>query len=128
MPLKEHSILLDKRLKAEKQLSVIESSSNYSIQDLYWTLINFKTEYILYMMALAKDEKTKKAISWFYTHQRDIKPYIKGRDLLKIGLKPGNIFGKILNEILDKKLDGKLKTKKQEIKFALAFAKTNKLI
>ncbi|MEN8212534.1 MAG: CBS domain-containing protein, partial [Thermodesulfobacteriota bacterium] len=101
IPLRERSILLEKRLKAEKQLTVIENSSKYSIQDLYWALSTFKTEFILYMMALAKDEEIKKSISQFYTHQRDIKPYIQGRDLLKIGLKPGKIIGKMLDKVLN---------------------------
>ncbi len=127
-PLKERGILFDMRYKAEKQLLLLENSSCFSKQDLYWALINFKTEYILYMMALCKNEAVKKAISNFYTHQRDIKPYIKGRDLLKIGLKPGPVFTTILNQILNAKLDGQLKTKKEEIKFAEDYAKKNKLI
>jgi tRNA nucleotidyltransferase (CCA-adding enzyme) len=128
VPLKERDILLEKRYKAEKQLIVIENSSTYTKQDLYWALINFKTEYILYMMALAKDEKVKKAISNFYTHQRRIQPYVRGRDLLKIGLQPGPVFSTILNQILNAKLDGLLKTKKEEIKFVTEYAKKNKLI
>ena len=128
IPLRERGILLENRLKAEKKLAVIENSSKYSTQDLYWALITFKTEFILYMMALAKDEKTKKAISLFYTHQRNIKPYIQGRDLQKIGLKPGKIFGNILDKVLNEKLDGKLKTKKQEIKFVTDYANKNKLM
>jgi len=128
MPLKEQNILLEGRLKAEKQLIVIENSLDYSVQELYWALINFKTEYILYAMALTKNENTKKAISKFYTHQKNIKPYIQGRDLLKIGLKPGKLFSTVLNKVLDAKLDGKLKTKKQEIQFVTDFAKKNKLI
>jgi len=128
IPARERTILLEKRLKAEKRLTVIENSSDYSIHDLYWALINFNTEFILYMMALAKDEDTKKAISNFYTHQRNIKPYIQGRDLLDIGLKPDKQFGTILKQVLNAKLDGKLKTKKEEIKFAAEYVKKNKLI
>ena len=117
------------RYKAEKQLLLLENSSSpISKQDLYWALINFKTEYILYMMALCKNEDIKKAISNFYTHQRNIKPYIKGRDLLKIGLPPSPVFTTILNQVLNAKLDGQLKTKKDEIKFATEYAKKNKLI
>ncbi|SDU62710.1 CBS domain-containing protein [Desulfobacula phenolica] len=129
VPLRERGILLEKRYKAEKQLNLIESSSTYTKQELYWTLINFKTEYILYMMALVKDEEIKKAISNFYTHQRGIKPYIKGRDLLKLGLKPGPVFSAIIKQVLNAKLDGQLKTRKEEIQFAAAYAeKTNLLI
>jgi len=126
--LKERGILLEKRYRAEKQLYVIESSSTYTRQDLYWALINFKTEYILYMMALSKNDGTRKAISIFYTHQRSIKPYMKGKDLIKIGLSPGPVFSTILKQILNAKLDGQLKTKKEEIKFAEEYAKKNKLI
>ncbi|MBU8910916.1 MAG: CBS domain-containing protein [Desulfobacterales bacterium] len=128
VPLKERGILLEKRYKAEKQLHLIENSSNYTKQDLYWALINFKTEYILYMMALANDEEIKKAISNFYTHQRSIKPYIKGRDLLKIGLSSGPVFTIVINQVLNAKLHGQLKTKKEEIKFAKEYARKNKLI
>jgi len=127
-PLKEREILLEKRYKAEKQLHLIENTLTYTRQDLYWVLINFKTEYILYMMALAKDEEVRKAISNFYTHQRNIRPYIKGRDLLKIGVPSGPVFTTVLNQVLNAKLDGQLKTKKEEIKFATAYAKKNKLI
>jgi tRNA nucleotidyltransferase (CCA-adding enzyme) len=129
VPIKERSILFDMRYKAEKQLYILENSSSpFSNQNLYWALINFKTEYILYMMALAKDEEIKKAISNFYTHQRNIKPYIKGRDLLKIGIPPSPIFSTILNQVLNAKLDGQLKTKKEEINFAKEYAKKNNFI
>ncbi len=128
VPVKERGILLERRYKAEKQLALIENTSNYTKEDLYWILINFKTEFILYMMALAKTDETRKAISNFYTHQRSIKPYIQGRDLLKIGLSSGPVFTKILNQILNAKLDGKLKTKKEEIEFATVYARKNKLI
>lgn len=128
VPLKERKIFLDMRYKAEKKLVMIENHSTFSKQELYWTLINFRTEYILYMMALAKRDKVRKAISNFYTHQRQIKPTIKGKDLLKIGLKPGPVFTTIKNEIINAKLDKKLKTKKEEIRFAKDFAVKNKLI
>ncbi|MCF6248396.1 MAG: CBS domain-containing protein [Desulfobacula sp.] len=128
IPLKERRILLDRRLKSEKQLYVIENSKEYSAQDLYWCLIHFNTEYILYMMALAKNETTKKAISNFYTHHRNIKPYLKGRDLLKLGIKPGPIYTNLLNNIINAKLEGKVKTKKQELLLVKEYALKNKLI
>ena len=128
VPVKERGILLEKRYKAEKQLHLIETASNYTKEDLYWILINLKTEFILYMMALAKTDDTRKAISNFYTHQRSIKPYIQGRDLLKIGIPSGTVFSTIFKQILTAKLEGQLKTKKEEIKFATDYAKKNNLI
>jgi tRNA nucleotidyltransferase (CCA-adding enzyme) len=128
VPAKELEFFLKKRLQAEKKLRLIESSSSYTKQELYWFLINFKTEYILYMMALTQDEKIRRDMSNFYTRQRDIKPLIKGKDLLAMGLKPGPVFMEILNRIIDAKLDKKLKTKKEEIQFAAQYARNHKLI
>jgi len=80
------------------------------------------------MMALTQNDAIRKDISNFYTQQRKIKPYLRGKDLIKIGVKPGPEFTKILNQILDAKLDGNLKTKKDEVFFATQIAKKNKLI
>ncbi len=128
MPLKERGILMEKRYKAEKQLILIEQASSYKTQDLYWALIGFRTEYILYMMALATREDTKKAISNFYTRQRTVKPYMRGRDLMTLGLKPSPVFTVIFNQVLNEKLEGRLKTKKEELAFAAEYARNNKLI
>lgn len=128
MPVKERTILIEKRYQSEKQLSLIEKTESYTTQDLYWAMIDFKTEFILYMMALAANEETRKAISHFYTQQRTIKPCIRGRDLMALGLKPGPVFTRILNEVLNQKLEGGLKTRKEEIAFALDYARNNKLI
>jgi tRNA nucleotidyltransferase (CCA-adding enzyme) len=128
MPLKERGILMENRYKVEKQLFLIEKTKTYSNQDLYWALTGFRAEYILYMMALATQEETKKAISNFYTRQRTVKPFIRGRDLIALGLTPNPVFTVIFNQILNEKLEGRLKTKKEELAFASEYAKRNKLI
>lgn len=128
MPITEQNVVLEKRYHAQKKLIKIESPYFDKKKKLYKTLINFQVEYILFMMAIAKKEKTKKAISYFYTHQRNIKPLINGKDLIKIGLVPGPIFGTIFKLILDAKLDGKLETKEKELSFVLRYAQKHKLI
>ena len=128
IPEKEKRLLLGKRYKAENRLNLIESSYPLTRQELYWGLINFKTECILYMMALTKDEAIRKAISNFYTRHRYIKPILCGKDLLVLGIKPGPVYTKILNLILNEKLDNKLETRKKEILFATQYARENKLI
>ncbi len=80
------------------------------------------------MMALTQNENIRKDISNFYTHQRKIKAWIKGKELIQLGLKPGPVFTKIIHQIIDEKLDGRLKTKKEEIEYAREYALTNKLI
>ena len=128
IPVKEKSLLVEKRYKAENRLALIESAYPITRQELYWGLINFNTEFILYMMALAKDEAVRKAISNFYTRHRYITPVICGKDLLAMGIKPGPVFTQITNLIINEKLDHKLETLEKEILFAAQYARTNKLI
>ncbi|MEX1299443.1 MAG: CBS domain-containing protein [Desulfotignum sp.] len=128
IPAGERQLLLETRYKAENRLSFIESNHPVSRQELYWALINFNTVFILYIMALTKNEAVRKDISNFYTDYRHVKPRIQGRDLIKIGVKPGPAFTKILNEVLNARLDGNLDTREKEITFAKAFARENGLI
>ena len=128
VPLKERDLFLARRYTAEKKLSMIETSGGYTKQEIYWVLIHFKTEYILYMMALTGNEKIRKDISNFYTRHRKIQPVIKGKDLLELGLKPGPVFTRILNQVVNAKLDDRLKTRKEELDFAVQYARTHKFI
>lgn len=127
-PIKERELLLEQRIKAEQTIRLIERSYPVSNQQMYWWLIYFKTECLLFMLALTKNEPVRKAISHFYTHQRKIQPLMGGKDLKSVGIKPGPVYTTILNKIIDEKLDGKLNTMEEEIEFAKHYAFENKLI
>ena len=45
--------------------------------------------------------------------------YISGKDLKKMGVKPGPIYSHILNALLCAKLDGEVNNKEDEIKFVI---------
>ncbi len=128
IPAGERHLLLETRYKAENRLSFIESNHPVSRQELYWALINFNTAFILYIMALTKNEAVRKDISNFYTDYRHMKPLIRGKDLIRIGIKPGPAFTKIFNEVLNARLDGKLDTREKEAAFAREYAQENGLI
>lgn len=49
----------------------------------------------------------------------EIKPLIKGRDLIKLGYEPGEYFGKMLKEIYEAQLEEKFLTKKDGLKYIL---------
>jgi tRNA nucleotidyltransferase (CCA-adding enzyme) len=127
-PLRERERLLEQRMKAEQRIQLIEKSYPVSNQQMYWWLIYFKTECLLFMLALTKNESVRKAISHFYTHQRNIKPLIGGKELKSLGIKPGPIYTTILNKIIDEKLDEKLNTMEEEIVFAKHYAFEKQLI
>ncbi len=86
--------------------------------DLYRKLSAFRTELILYMMAITKQKKIKKAISHYFTNLRSISVSLKGKDLKKMQVVPGPIYREILQAALDAKLNGELKTHKDELDFA----------
>ena len=124
----ESQLLLERRYKAENRLKLIENTFPISRQELYWGLINFKTEAILYMMAVTKSEEVRRAISMFYTQYRHVAPLIQGRDLIALGLKPGREFSELFNAIRDRKLDEELTDRDQELAFAMDYAKANGMV
>jgi tRNA nucleotidyltransferase (CCA-adding enzyme) len=110
------------RFEAEKCLNSLERKLPVRNSTIYKKLNVFKTELILYMMAATKQKKVEKAISFYFTHLRQAKILIKGKDLAQFGIPPGPVYGKILSAVRDQKLNGHLKTKKDELRYAKNYA------
>jgi len=115
-------IFCAERFAAEKCVLELVRRLPLSNSKLYRKLSEFRTELILYMMAITKQEKVKKAISHYFTNLRRVNVLLKGRDLKKMGVAPGPIYREILQAALDAKLNGKLKTAKDELDFARKYA------
>ncbi|MFO7752849.1 MAG: CBS domain-containing protein [Desulfobacteraceae bacterium] len=128
IPLKEKKTVMNRRLKAKEHLSVLEKSIPETNSRLFSLLSVFSTELILFMIASAKDEKVKRAISFYYTRLRDMKLLIKGHDLIDLGLKPGPHFSEVFGKVLDAKLDGEVTSREDEIEYARWYIKSNKLV
>jgi tRNA nucleotidyltransferase (CCA-adding enzyme) len=111
-------IFCSDRFEADKCVTWLERSLPVSDSVLYRKLSGFKTELILFMMAVAKRKTVKKAISHYFTDLRRTKLSIKGRDLKQMGLKPGPVYRQVMEAVLDARLDGALKSKKDEVEFA----------
>ncbi|MBI3377728.1 MAG: CBS domain-containing protein [Nitrospirae bacterium] len=84
---------------------------------LYHLLNGVNLEILLFSMAQSKSKQKQKAISQYLIELRKIKPLLKGKDLQKIGIKPGPVYSKLFSELLDEKLNGRLKTKEDEERF-----------
>lgn len=110
-------LLCEERLKAQKSLQKMEYRPPGSDSALYRQLNEFRTELILYMMAVTRKRATKKFISRYYNQLKDIKPTIGGKELVKAGLEPGPVFRQILEALLDAKLNGNIETTQQELDF-----------
>ncbi|MBC8199063.1 MAG: CBS domain-containing protein [Desulfobacteraceae bacterium] len=112
------TIICKERFQAEKCLLALERTVSVKDSFLYKQICGFKTELILYMMAVTKQKRIKKSISRYFTKLRYITTSVTGKQLIKMGLKPGPIYREILEAVLYAKLDGKLKTANDELKFA----------
>ena len=106
------------RFAAEKRLAALERSPKADNRFVYRELSAFRIELVLYMMAAARSERVRKAISHFCVHLRFVQPILKGRDLRNMGLPPGPRYREILEAILDRKLNGHLETREEELNFA----------
>jgi tRNA nucleotidyltransferase (CCA-adding enzyme) len=114
----DEKILCTERFEADKCVFWLERNLAVSDSAIYRKLSGFKIEAILFMMAVAKKKAVKKSISHFFTDLRRTQLSLKGRDLKKMGLKPGPVYRQVMEAVLDAKLDGTLKSKKDEIEFA----------
>jgi tRNA nucleotidyltransferase (CCA-adding enzyme) len=115
-------IFCSERFAAEKCVLELARSLPLPNSKIYRKLSEFRTELILYMMAITKQQKIKKAISHYFTDLRRVRVSLKGRDLKKMGVAPGPIYRDILQAALEAKLNGKLKTHKDELDFARKYA------
>ncbi|NPA15032.1 MAG: CBS domain-containing protein [Deferribacteres bacterium] len=84
---------------------------------VYKTLTPYPLEAVLYFMAYAEEEEVKKKISHYLMELMDVKTEVRGRDLIKLGLTPGPIFGVLLNKLLEAKLRGEVKNKEEELEY-----------
>jgi len=108
----------ENRFKADGTLCWFERNMPLKNSIIYHNLKGFRTELILYMMAVTKNREVKRAMSFYFTQLRNAKTIIRGKDLKEMGFEPGPVFSKILNLVLDARLNGIVKTVNDEIKFA----------
>jgi tRNA nucleotidyltransferase (CCA-adding enzyme) len=108
-------LLCAERLRAQDHLTRMEYQLPPTAAKLYHHLNGFRTELILYMMAVTERKGVKKAISAYYNHLRTIQTAIGGADLKALGLKPGPLFREILDMVRDARLNGKVQTREDEI-------------
>ncbi len=119
---KYQTMFCKERFEAERCLYRLEIDHRINNVELYKELSAFRIELILYMMAVARNERAKKAISFFITQLRQIKISVSGKDLKEMQLEPGPLYRTILQAVLDAKLNGQLKTKNDELNFARDYA------
>ena len=87
--------------------------------EIYTLLSQYDTEILLFLMAKTNNQRIKRQISLFFTKLRREKINIKGRDLKKMGFRPGPLYKEILDNLLKARLNEQLTTEEDEEKFVL---------
>ena len=69
------------------------------------------------MMAKTIQTATRRYISLYFTQLKDIKPLLKGGDVIALGMKPGPSVKKILTDLLKARMDEQVITRQDETEF-----------
>jgi len=85
--------------------------------EIYKLLKDIPVEVCLYFMAKTNRQTTKKAYSTYFSKLQDLKIHVRGNDLKKLGIPPGEIYKQIFDATLDAVLNEKVSGKEEEIKF-----------
>ena len=85
--------------------------------EIYAILDPLSTETKLFMMAKTNQRVTRRHISLYFTQLKDVKPLLRGADLIRIGIKPGPFIKKTLANLLKARLDEQVATQQDELEF-----------
>jgi len=118
-PNKRYKVQLEKDIYSAKEIlqKIGNTAESKDPVFLYELLHALSLEAILLAIAVTEEPDTRRVLIRYLTELREIKPLLTGKDLLKMGIKPGPLFSKIFKEILYEKLRGRLKTIEEEKEF-----------
>jgi tRNA nucleotidyltransferase (CCA-adding enzyme) len=89
---------------------------------LYHALETVTIEVVLHIMALKGDGPVRRFLAGYVTALRDEKCILSGRDLLEMGIAPGESLGRLMSRLLDARLDGEVKSREEEAELARKLA------
>lgn len=117
VPLRIRRRIMAARMHCRDVLFEFYRNGTIPASRVYDLLHPLDIEQILLMMAKARKEPAKRAISLYLTKLKSIKVLFTGDDLKKLGIPPGPQYKRILAGLLDAKLDGIVNTKEDELAF-----------
>jgi tRNA nucleotidyltransferase (CCA-adding enzyme) len=105
-----HSVMSKLEWRCQQRLDFRDSEIFNLLKDL-------PVETLLYGMARTEHEETRRIISHFITHLRQVHSLLRGSDLLSMGIEPGPVYREVFEQLLAERLDGKLLTREDEVRF-----------
>lgn len=112
---KKRLAVLDARSEGLKALGLINSGAVRKNSGLYALLKKLPVEVVIYLLARAGKEETRKALSTYMTKLRYTETELKGADIIKLGVEEGPVVGEVLALLLNKRLDGEIRTLEEEV-------------
>jgi tRNA nucleotidyltransferase (CCA-adding enzyme) len=113
--------VVEGKRRADQALLQIFSWINLDFQprrsEIYTVLDPLSTEAKLFMMAKTTQMTTRRYISLYFTQLKDMKPLLGGKDLIRMGIKPGPSIRKTLTDLLKARLDEQVITRQDEMEY-----------
>jgi tRNA nucleotidyltransferase (CCA-adding enzyme) len=106
--------LLDQKNRADQAAHQLARESRLKNSRIVALFAEIKIEGLLYIMAIARRNHVKKAVSLYVTTLQQVEPTLSGNDLIKMGYQPGPQFKKILTFLKNARLDNLVCDKKEE--------------
>ncbi|MCP4341451.1 MAG: CBS domain-containing protein [Desulfobulbaceae bacterium] len=97
--------LLDQKGRADKAINQLSRDNNHKNSKIVACFEELSLEGLLYIMAIARKNHVKKAVSLYVTSLRHVEASLSGKDLMEMGYKPGPRFKKILMYLKNLRLD-----------------------
>ncbi len=118
---RDHHRMVEGKRRADEALlkffSWISAGYKPKRSEIYALLDSLSTEAKLFMMAKTTQMTTRRYISLYFTQLKDVKPILKGSDLIALGMKPGPSVREHLDVLLKARLDEQVATRQDEVEF-----------
>ncbi|MDR3629579.1 MAG: CBS domain-containing protein [Desulfocapsaceae bacterium] len=114
LPDKTMGTLLGQKENAEKIAGLMMRRRAMRNSEIFRLLISLDNEGLLYLMAIARKNDIKMAVSLYVTSLSRIRPLLSGQRLKDMGYRPGPAFTSMLNDLLDARLDGLVQSEAEE--------------
>jgi tRNA nucleotidyltransferase (CCA-adding enzyme) len=107
--------LINEKNLADKTASFLSRRKHLKNSEIFTALRDLNIEGLLYLIALARKNEVKQAVSSYVTALRLQQPLLNGDDLKDMGYQPGPLFKTLLETLLLARLDETVSTRQEEI-------------
>lgn len=111
------SMLTKEKHQTGRLARVFKRHAPVKDSEAYKLLSKLRTEGLLFLMGVSRQEEAKKVVSNYITYTRHARTILKGADLKKLGYREGPIYRRILDRLLYARLDKEVDSREDELNF-----------